>query len=48
MSEANRRGIAVTETAQRRCNVLCLGIGVALTLAGTAAWYAFAFGSPSG
>jgi succinate dehydrogenase/fumarate reductase cytochrome b subunit len=38
-------GIAATETAQRRYNLLGVGIGVSLTLAGTAAWYAFAFGS---
>jgi succinate dehydrogenase / fumarate reductase cytochrome b subunit len=41
-------GIAVTETVQRRCGFLCLGIGVALTLAGTAAWYAFAFAPQAG
>ena len=40
-------GLAVTETAQRRYNFLCLGIGVALILVGTAAWYAFAFSSRS-
>jgi succinate dehydrogenase / fumarate reductase cytochrome b subunit len=37
-------GITVTETSQRRCAVLCLGIGVTLMLVGTAAWYAFAIG----
>jgi succinate dehydrogenase / fumarate reductase cytochrome b subunit len=41
-------GITVTETSQRRCALLCLGIGVALTLTGTAAWYAFAIASQSG
>jgi succinate dehydrogenase / fumarate reductase, cytochrome b subunit len=41
-------GITVTETAQRRCTLLCLGIGVALMLAGTIAWYAFAFGVQPG
>jgi succinate dehydrogenase/fumarate reductase cytochrome b subunit len=41
-------GITVTEMSQRRCTLLCVGIGAALTVAGTAAWYAFAFGSPSG
>jgi len=41
-------GIAVTGTAQRRYGFLCLGIAAALTLAGTAAWYAFVFGSQSG
>jgi succinate dehydrogenase / fumarate reductase cytochrome b subunit len=39
-------GITVTETAQRRCCFLCLALGVALSLAGAAAWYAFALGSP--
>jgi len=38
-------GLAVTESAQRRCNILCLGVGAALTFVGTAAWYAFAFKS---
>jgi succinate dehydrogenase/fumarate reductase cytochrome b subunit len=41
-------GIAATETTQRRCTVLCLGLGVVLTFAGTAAWYAFVFGPLSG
>ncbi len=41
-------GITVTETSQRRGTLLGLGIGVALTLAGTAAWYAVAIGSQSG
>jgi succinate dehydrogenase / fumarate reductase cytochrome b subunit len=40
-------GITVTEPAQRRWAWLCLGMGVALTFAGTAAWYAFTFGPPS-
>jgi succinate dehydrogenase / fumarate reductase cytochrome b subunit len=41
-------GITVTETAQRRCGFLCLAIGLALTFAGAAAWYAFALASPTG
>ncbi len=41
-------GIAVTETARRRSMVLCLGVGVVLTFAGTAAWCAFVFGPLSG
>jgi succinate dehydrogenase / fumarate reductase cytochrome b subunit len=38
-------GITVTETAQRRFHILCLAFGLALTLAGAVAWYAFALGS---
>jgi succinate dehydrogenase/fumarate reductase cytochrome b subunit len=41
-------GITVTEPAQRRCTFLCFGVWVALTLAGTAAWCAFVFGSQPG
>jgi succinate dehydrogenase / fumarate reductase cytochrome b subunit len=39
-------GITTSEVAERRAGVLCLGLGVTLALVGTAAWYAFAFGSP--
>jgi hypothetical protein len=39
-------GIARTEVGQRRVALLCLGLGVTVALAGTAAWYAFAVGSP--
>jgi succinate dehydrogenase / fumarate reductase cytochrome b subunit len=38
-------GITVTATAQRRATLLCLGLGVALAVVGTAAWYAFNFAS---
>jgi len=41
-------GITVTRAAQRRWNLCCLAIGVALAAAGTAAWAAFAFGLPRG